>query len=97
MCGKELCYFAGCVPDEADFLYVYSTPENNDILHKDGSPFIQTFVEVLNGQLNDKHLEGALLNFRREITCRNCSKQCGVARMPSVITNLTDEIRFQKH
>ncbi|XP_065910287.1 caspase-3-like isoform X2 [Dysidea avara] len=81
----------GCVPDEADFLYVYSTPENTD-LYKDGSPFIQTFVEVLNGQLNDKHLEGALLNFRREITCRNCSKQCGVAKMPSVITNLTYEI-----
>jgi len=90
--AKEfITYFAGCIPDETDFMFVYSASEKDALLQKEGSPFLQTFVEVLDSQLKDNHLEGALLNFRREITRRN---QCGI---PSIITNLTDEIWFQRN
>jgi len=75
-------------------MFMYSSSENSNLIQKQGSSFIQTFVEVLNSQLKDQHLESALLNFRREIASRDCHKQHG---MPSVITNLTDEIWFQRN
>ena len=93
------CYLlTGAVSDEADFLYVYSSAAHYvAYLHESGSPFIQSLVEVLEEELNDEHLEDALLQVKDKVASKNISsKGKTYKQIPSVISQMRDRVWFHK-
>jgi len=79
-------------------LFVYSTPAHYvAYLHKDGSPFIQSFVEVLNERLNDQHLEDALFVVKDKVASKNIPSDGKMFKqMPSVVSQMRDRVWFHK-
>ena len=92
------CSLTGAVSIEADFLFVYSTAAHYvAYLHKDGSPFIQSLVEVLDERLNDEHLEDALLTVKGKVASQNISSNDKIYKqMPSVLSQMRDRVWFHK-
>ena len=90
--------FSGAVSDEADFLYVYSTAAHYVAYHhEDGSPFIQSLVEVLEERLNDEHLEDALFVVKDKVASNSISSGGKVHKqIPSVISQMRDRVWFHK-
>ena len=66
-------------------------------LYKDGSPFIQSLVDVLGERLNDEHLEDVLLKVKDKVASRNISTDDGIYKlMPSVLSHMRDRVWFHK-
>ena len=66
-------------------------------LHKDGSPFIQSLVDVLGERLNDEHLEDVLLKVKDKVASKNISTDDGTYKlMPSVLSHMRDRVWFHK-
>ena len=98
-----MCYSdftcSGIVPNEADFLYAYATPEDYVAwLRRSGSPFITSFVDVLYRELNDQHLEEALLMVKDEVAGQDIPDGDGIhyKQVPSVVSQMRDKVWFHK-
>ena len=91
----EWCLFSGSISIEDDFLFVYSTAADYaTYLHKDGSPFIQSLVDVLGERLNDEHLEDVLLKVKDKVASNSYNKTYKL--MPSVLSHIRDRVWFHK-
>ena len=92
-------YYTGAISvGDEDVLLVYSTAAHYDAnLHKDGSPFIQSLVEVLNERLNDEHLEDALLSVKDKVASKETANNGKTYKqMTLVISRMSGRIWFHK-
>ena len=100
--SNELMYIfvtlAFKIPTEADFLFVYATPQGYMAARHPtkGSPFIQTLVEVLlKTKQYNHHLEEALLSVKHEVACKDAQRKgTSVKMMPSVVSQMRGKIQF---
>ena len=83
----QWCLFTGAISSEPDFLFVYSKATH---LHKDGSPFVQSLVDILDEGLNDEHLEDALFRVK------DASNGWTYQQMPLVLSQMRDRVWFHK-
>ena len=90
--------FSGTIPNEADFLFAYSSPESQIAwLGSNGSPFIQSFVKVLNERLNNEHLEEALLVVKEKVAEKDVHYEGkSYKQMPSVVSQMRYKVWFHK-
>ena len=89
---------SGIVSDEADFLFAYSTPDHYVAYrYEDGTPFIKSFVGVLNERLNNEHLEDTLLVVKEKVAdeVMKCKGKL-YKQMPSVVSQMRDKVWFHK-
>ena len=98
MYNDAVLIFKGAVSFEEDFLFVYSTTAHYVAgLHEDGSPFIQSLVKVLDGKLNDEHLEDALLLVKDKVASKSVTYDGKVYKqIPTVISQMRDKVWFHK-
>ena len=86
------------VPREADFLFVYATPEGYKAMRhpESGSPFIQTLVDVLlKIRQCHYHLEEALLSVKFKVANKDVESRGEELRlMPSVVSQMRGKIEF---
>ena len=100
ICITLFLNFSGIISNEADFLFAYATPDDHVAwLHKDGSPFIKSFVDVLNEKLNNVHLEDALLVVKDRVAGEDiysADDHKFYKQMPSVVSQMRDKVWFHK-
>ena len=81
------------IPDEPDFLLVYSAQSEHikDKPADDESLFIKSLVEVLQERLKNQHFEDALLWVKDKIACNSSNP---TKQIPIVISQMRDKIWF---
>ena len=91
-------YDISALPKEADFLFAYATPKGYLAMRdpENGSPFIQTLVDVLlNTRQHNYHLEEALLSVKYLVAEKEAYYQGKkVKMMPSVVSQMRGKIEF---
>ena len=91
-------------PKEADFLYVFATPEDHVSTRseKQGSLFIQTLVEVMWQTVDRYHLEEILLFVKNEMGKKTLfvedetKKVIPVKQVVSVVSQLRGRVLFSE-
>ena len=85
-------------PNAADFLYVYASPENHEAIRdeKEGTPFIQTLVEVMKKTPSHYHLEEVLFFVKNKMSKEyyDVVGDMHVKQMPSVVSQMRGRIFF---
>ena len=93
-------YDISALPKEADFLFAYATPKGYLAYRDpdDGSPFIQTLVDVLlNTRQYRYHLEEALLSVKYLVADKvvvDGADGKKVKMIPSVVSQMRGKIEF---